>query len=413
MKKRVARGSVTVTGPPLRDLLVEQGQDAAVRAEHVAEADHGEAGERPARERLHVVLGGALRGAHDAGGRHGLVGRDEGEVRDPVLVGEVGEAGRRPGVRGDRLERVQLAHGDVLERGGVEHDVGLLVAQQVGHAPQVADRREHGRRARAEERGDLPLDLVERRLRAVEEQQPAQAAAVALGQLPRQLPADAAARAGHEDGLVPEELRQADVRQVHRVPLEEGLLGNRQRLHDRRLAAQQGLDRGQHADVGDALDLAGDPPEHERRAPTGWPRSPGRRAGAAVSRARSRVVPRTFRPRSVVPCLSGSSSTKPMTSTAWRSVASRSFARAAPARPAPAMRTRLRASREVRDASRPSRWTRQARREADRRPIVSIQSMTSAPRERGRWPDTPRRTRTARLARVLLRTITTRSGMLA
>ena len=69
--------------PAARDLLPEQRNDAAARAQHVPEAhDHEPA--RPWGEALEDQLGSALGCSHHAGRSDGLVGRHEDELGDLV-----------------------------------------------------------------------------------------------------------------------------------------------------------------------------------------------------------------------------------------------------------------------------------------------------------------------------------------
>ena len=77
-------GCVTVTRPARRDLLLEDGDDAAVRSEHVAEARGdvlGPAVLQPQKQQF----GDALGGAHHVGGPHRFIGGNHHEVFDSVL----------------------------------------------------------------------------------------------------------------------------------------------------------------------------------------------------------------------------------------------------------------------------------------------------------------------------------------
>ena len=71
--------------PAALDLPEERRHHAAPAAEHVAEAHRDEVSPGGLRDLLHDLLGDALGGAHDVGGAHRLVGRDEDEVLHPVL----------------------------------------------------------------------------------------------------------------------------------------------------------------------------------------------------------------------------------------------------------------------------------------------------------------------------------------
>ncbi|KAG0739786.1 hypothetical protein G6F57_021396 [Rhizopus arrhizus] len=66
---------------PCEDLFLKQGHDAARATQHVAEADHRKAGAGLClRQGLQDQFGQALGSAHDVGGPHRLVGRDQHEV---------------------------------------------------------------------------------------------------------------------------------------------------------------------------------------------------------------------------------------------------------------------------------------------------------------------------------------------
>ena len=92
---------------------------------------------------------------------------------------------------------ILLEQRQVLERGGVEHDVRAALLEDLDHAVGVADVGED-RVGRVEQRPtvDRQLHLVERALVAVEHDQLGGREAV---ELPAQLAADAAAGAGDED----------------------------------------------------------------------------------------------------------------------------------------------------------------------------------------------------------------------
>src|ERR1039458_721454 len=67
-----------------RDLLLEDGDDAAVRAEHISKA-HGHVLGPPVLQRQQQKFGDAFGGAHDVRGPHCFIGGDHDEVFDSVL----------------------------------------------------------------------------------------------------------------------------------------------------------------------------------------------------------------------------------------------------------------------------------------------------------------------------------------
>src|ERR1022692_1529625 len=70
--------------PASRDLLLEDRNNATIRAQHVAEA-HGDVLGAPVLQRQKQQFGDAFRGTHDVGRPHRLVGGDHDEVFDSVL----------------------------------------------------------------------------------------------------------------------------------------------------------------------------------------------------------------------------------------------------------------------------------------------------------------------------------------
>src|SRR5581483_4615919 len=157
------------------DLAAEDRDHAPRRAEDVAEPDGDEAGrDVPARAvGLDDPLAERLRLAHHRLRVDCLVGRDEDEPLDAELDRDLGHHLRRERVVANRLERVGLHQRDVLVGGGVEDDVRRVPLEHAAHALPVAGVREH-RHARGEPAlGDeLALDLEQRRLGLVDEDQP-------------------------------------------------------------------------------------------------------------------------------------------------------------------------------------------------------------------------------------------------
>ena len=120
------------------NLALEHRDDAAVRAQHVAEAHGGEHGLGRARVQLHHHLAHALRGAHDARGVHGLVGGDEDEARGAERVGRLHHVERAEHVVVQRLARARLHERHVLMRRGMEHGARTVLREHLGHAGLVA-----------------------------------------------------------------------------------------------------------------------------------------------------------------------------------------------------------------------------------------------------------------------------------
>ena len=169
-----------------------------------------------------------------------------------VLVGE--------DVVAHRLERVRLEQRHVLVRGSVEDDVRTELLEDLADLGAVADVREHGQRGREAALADeLALDLEQRRLGVVDEDDPPRADA---RDLTAELGADRPARARDEHGLAREvagdlveidldRLAAEDVLDLHGTQL----AGEVHVAGDELVQARQRLDR--HAlllgDVDDSL----------------------------------------------------------------------------------------------------------------------------------------------------------------
>jgi hypothetical protein len=145
-------------------LVEEEGDDAAVGAEDVAEADDG------SREGMDEAeeLGEALGGAHEGVGGDGLVGGDQEEPGGLVVGGGFEEGVGAEDVVGDGGEGVLLEEGDVLVGGGVEDDLGAVGAEEVGKQRGVGNAAEDGDGGAAEST-EVAVDLVEGGLGGVEE----------------------------------------------------------------------------------------------------------------------------------------------------------------------------------------------------------------------------------------------------
>ena len=155
-------------------------------------------------ERLHVHLGQALAGAHDAAGVDGLVGADEHHGAGAGSAGGVGDVAGAERVGEQALAGVGLDDGDVLESGGVEDEVRADGVQQGAQAVGVADVGDVG--AAGKRRvglGDLEVDLPEGVFAVVQQDE------LRGGEgrdLAAEFGADGAAGAGNEDAAAGDEL---------------------------------------------------------------------------------------------------------------------------------------------------------------------------------------------------------------
>ena len=217
---------------------------------------------------LYEYLRHALGGSHDAGGTHGLVGRDQHEVLRVALRGGAEHVAGPEHVVGDGLGDVAFHQRHMLVCRRVEHGVGAKVSEDAPdtrHVPHIRDhRRELDRRML---RPQLVQDL-EDLVFAVSEQH--EVARSELRQLAGQLAPDGAAcardqhrSAGHDgahrcevgaDGLAAEQvlnLHLAQVRQADaaRQDLEQG--------RDR-AGGDAGVQRGAHHAPYDAAGGSGD-----------------------------------------------------------------------------------------------------------------------------------------------------------
>ncbi|MNE58237.1 hypothetical protein D3C80_1532550 [compost metagenome] len=128
------------------DLLAEQRDNRTGRAQHIAEANHGEAGLVDTRhpcvvteenrcqlqtERLQDQFSQSLGTSHDIGGAHGLVGRNEYEVTHPRLQGSLCGVQGADDIVQQPFGNIVLDHGYML--------VGSRVINRV-NAPSCHDR---------------------------------------------------------------------------------------------------------------------------------------------------------------------------------------------------------------------------------------------------------------------------------
>ena len=201
-------------------------------------------------------LGQALRRAHDVRRVDRLVRRHEDEFLD---LGR--DRGRRhhPGAVGvveHRLPRVGLLHQrHVLVRAGMEDDARPLAGEHLLDQRRVLDVA-HDRRQRQlrETVGERGLDRVDRRLRQVEQHE---LRGTEAGDVPAELGADRAARAGDHHHAIAEPFAQARVVEDDRIAAQQVVELDRANRGQRRAAADQVLVRrhGQHLDARVGADL--------------------------------------------------------------------------------------------------------------------------------------------------------------
>ena len=190
--------------PARGDLLLEDGDDAAVRAEHVAEA-HGDVLGPAVLQGEEQQFGDALGGAHDVGGPHGFVGGDHDEVLDSVLGGGHGDVVGPEDVVLDGLEDVRLHQGNVLVGGGVIDDRRRVLAQDLVQASAILDAADLGVEGRIRERlAHFAIDFEQRGFGDFESDD---AGGVEACDLPAEFGADGARRAGDQDDFAFERAR--------------------------------------------------------------------------------------------------------------------------------------------------------------------------------------------------------------
>src|SRR6266568_4767710 len=250
-------------GSARRELLVEQREDAAVRAQDVAEAHDAEIGARvPVHRQLEDdALRHPFRGTEDARRVHGLVGRDEDEPSDAVARGATRRAERSHHIVPHAFQYVGLEHRHVLVGGGVEHVV---------RPARLEDLLEPIRVGNARERGDdvgggaslahLAGDEVQRALRPLEQHD---AAGTEAGDLTGQLGADRAAGARDEDAAAAElSLHGPEVELDGVTPQQVVDLHLAQMAQGQRTARQEILQRRQDLALDARLGAAGDDAPH-------------------------------------------------------------------------------------------------------------------------------------------------------
>ena len=191
-------------GPARRELLVEEREDAAVGAQHVAEAHDAEVGAGvPERGQLQDdALRHPFGGAENAGRVDRLVGRDQDELPHAVAGGAARRAQRSHHVVPDAFEHVRLEHRHVLVGGGMEHVVGPARLEDFLEAIGVGDARERRDDLHAGAGlAHLAVDEVQRALGPLEQDD---AAGTETGDLAGQLGADRAAGTGDQDAAAAE-----------------------------------------------------------------------------------------------------------------------------------------------------------------------------------------------------------------
>src|SRR5262249_44582495 len=156
------------------------------------------------------------------------------------------------------LQWMRLAERHVLERRGVEDDLRLVPGQEALERLRVAHRGQDAAGPVSERRAHRAFDVVERRLCGLEEEPVGYGCFSSARELARELASDAAARTGDEHALAGEEALQLDGGEIDALPGQEVLGGHRHGLSDGDAPAQDGLEGGNDAEVGDAGGEAGD-----------------------------------------------------------------------------------------------------------------------------------------------------------
>ena len=244
------------------ELFLEQRDDAAVAAEHVAEAGGDEMG-LFGRAALNVDFGHTLGGAHHVGGVDSLVGRDHHKFFGAVLDGQVGNVLGSEHIDKNCLVWVLLHKGHVLVGCGVVDKIGTIFLKDLFHTRivlNVGDDEGH--------RVDvllvwlvifqLELEVVHRRFCLVEHNN---LLGFVLQQLAADFAADGACGARDEDRLVENFANDIDVVDLNRLTLQEvfnldvlNLVGGESAIHPHR-DMRDSLDRQSQVEtaIGDGL----------------------------------------------------------------------------------------------------------------------------------------------------------------
>lgn len=210
----------------LLDLGAEARDDAAVRAEDIAETggdEPGVAGDQSLlfgeAEGLDIDLGEALRAAHYVGRVHGLVGGDHHHLLDAVFNALVGDVAGAGDVHEHGFARVLLHQRDVLVRRGVEDDLRMILPEDAVQARKHSDVPDDGDEVQMREPLlQLQAEVVHRGLGIVKENHLPDFEA---RQLTDQLGANGTGCAGDEDDLVLEILADLVHVQLYLVAAEE------------------------------------------------------------------------------------------------------------------------------------------------------------------------------------------------
>ncbi len=181
------------------DLPQKGGHHAPPAPQDVAKPHRDEVLPVLLRDPLHDLLRHTLGRAHDVGGAHRLVGRDQHEMLGPELGRELSDVPGAEHVVCHRLAGVGLHEGHMLVRRGMEDCIWGEAHEDLLHPTPVPDigddrdAREVGREA-----PQLVQD-VENRVLAVAQQD--EAGWLEAGELAAQLAPDGTARARHQHGL--------------------------------------------------------------------------------------------------------------------------------------------------------------------------------------------------------------------
>ena len=229
------------------DLLLEQGDDGAVGAQDVAEADGHELRLALPVHHLHHHLAQTLAGTHDVGGVHGLVGGDQHEPLDAVGRGGLGHLVGAEDVVLDGLVGAVLHQGDMLVGRGVEDQLRSVGIQHIVHAGGVPDGADEGHQIQVGITPlELHLDVVGVVLVDVEDDE---LLGVGLGDLAAQLAADAAAAAGDHDHLAGDEIQDLVQIDLDGVPAQQVLDIDLAQAADGDITVDQLVDAGHHLDL--------------------------------------------------------------------------------------------------------------------------------------------------------------------
>ena len=237
--------------PTFSDLLAEQRHHRPRRAQHVAEAHHGQAGGgQLLGQGLDHQLGSPLGGAHHVGGAHGLIGGDQREASHTRASCGAGQHQGAEHVVGQAGEGIGLHQGHVFVGGGVEHHLYGLLLQHAAGQLAIGGATEHGHELhiRGEAAAQLLIDGVEAGFAALEQHQ---AAGPERQDLTAELGADRATGATHQHHLAGDARAEQLGIGRHGVTAEELFDSNRAQGINAGAAAGDLLHRG-HLQHGDA-----------------------------------------------------------------------------------------------------------------------------------------------------------------